>query len=44
MSNRIVSIRGWPILLFTVTAIAGCGNDGNPIKGSLADLHRDLQI
>ena len=26
MSNRIVSIRGWLIVLFTVTAIAGCGD------------------
>ena len=26
MSNRIVSIRGWLILLFAVAAIAGCGN------------------
>lgn len=26
MSNRIVSIRGWLILLLTVAAIAGCGD------------------
>jgi len=26
MNNRIVSIRGWLILLFAVAAIAGCGN------------------
>jgi hypothetical protein len=36
MSNRIVSIRGWLILLVTVTAMAGCGNDGDTHQGSLA--------
>jgi hypothetical protein len=36
MSNRIVSIRGWLILLFTVTAIAGCGDMGKPSQNSSA--------
>lgn len=36
MSNRIVSTRGWLMLLFTVTAIAGCGNIGNPSQNSPA--------
>ena len=49
MSNRIVSIRGWLILLFTVTAIAGCGDNGKPSRYSStgradsADLRQDSQ-
>ena len=49
MSNRIVSIRNWLILLFTVTAIAGCGNNGKASQYSStgradsADLRQDTQ-
>ena len=35
MSNRIVSVYGWLVLLFAVTAMAGCGgNNGNPSQSS----------
>jgi hypothetical protein len=49
MSNRIVSIRGWLILLFTVTTIAGCGDMGKRSQNSSAgrtdstDLRQDAQ-
>lgn len=49
MSNRIVSTRGWLILLFTVTAIAGCGDMGKHSQDSpasradSADLRQDTQ-
>ncbi len=49
MNNRIVSIRGWLILLFTVTAIAGCGDMGKRSQNSSAgrtesaDLRLDAQ-
>jgi hypothetical protein len=49
MSNRIVSIRGWLILFFTVTAIAGCGDLGKRSQNSSAgradsaDLRLDMQ-
>lgn len=36
MSNRIVSIRVWLILFFTMTAIAGCGDIGKPTQNSSA--------
>lgn len=49
MSIRIVSVCGWLVLLFVVTAIAGCGgNNGNPSQGSSsggavsADLRPEL--
>lgn len=49
MSNRIVSIRGWMILLSTVTAIAGCGDiekssQNSPAgRADSADLRQDSQ-
>lgn len=49
MSKRIVSIRGWLILLFTVTAIAGCGDIEKSSQNSSAghadsaDLRLDSQ-
>ena len=33
MSHEIVSVRGWLILVFAVTLIAGCGNDENTSQG-----------
>jgi hypothetical protein len=49
MSNRIVLIRGWLILLFTVTAIAGCGDlekssqNSSAGRADSAELRPDLQ-
>jgi len=49
MSNRIVSIRGWLILLFAVAAIAGCGNSEKRSQNSSGgradsvDLRQDTQ-
>lgn len=49
MSNRIVSIRGWLILLLAVAAIAGCGNSEKRSQNSSggradsADLRQDTQ-
>jgi hypothetical protein len=49
MSDRIVSIRGWLILLFTVTAIGGCGDIGkrsqnsSPGRADSADRRPDSQ-
>jgi hypothetical protein len=49
MSNRIVSTRGWLILLFAVTVIAGCGDIEKPSQNSSAgradsaDLRLDSQ-
>jgi len=35
MSNRIVSVCGWLVLLFAVAGVAGCGgNNGNPSQSS----------
>jgi hypothetical protein len=36
MSNRIVSVCGWLILLFAVTVITGCSNESNPTQSSTA--------
>ena len=47
MSNRIVSIRGWLILLFAVAATAGCGNseirseNSSGDRADSADLRQD---
>ncbi len=37
MSNRIVSIRGWLVLLLAVTAMAGCGDTGKSSSNLSAD-------
>ena len=46
MSNRIVTIRSGLISLFTVAAMAGCGNDGNTFHRSSAGRtdSADLQM
>lgn len=36
MSNRIVSVCGWLILLFAVTVMTGCSNESNPTQSSMA--------
>ena len=36
MSNRIDSVCGWLILVFAMTVMAGCGNDGIPTQASTA--------
>lgn len=49
MSNRIVSICGWLILLFAAAAIAGCGNsekrshNSSAGRADSADLRQDSQ-
>jgi len=49
MSNRIVSIRNWLILLFAVAAIAGCGNSEirsqnlSEGRADSADLRQETQ-
>lgn len=46
MSNRIVTLRSGLISLFTVAAMAGCGNDGTTFHRSLAGRtdSADLQM
>jgi hypothetical protein len=40
MSHEIVSVRGWLILIFALSLMAGCGNDG---RADSADLRQDSQ-
>jgi len=36
MSNEIVSVRSWLILVLSVAAMTGCSNEGNPARSAMA--------